>query len=83
MVLVGRNPDIAWGGTNMRSASSDLYELIPEQLGNLKTRTEKINVRWWKDKEVEIRMSEMGPVLSDSPFFKNSDKILLFYRFCS
>ena len=75
MVLVGRNPEIAWGGTNMRSASSDLYELNSEQLDNLKTQTEKIKVRWWKDKKVKIRNSELGPVLSDIPFFKNNKKI--------
>ncbi len=75
MVLVGRNESIAWGGTNMRSASSDLYELNSEQLENLKIRTEKIKVRWWKDKEVEIRMSNIGPVLSDIPFFKNNKRI--------
>ena len=75
MVLVGRNPDIAWGGTNMRSASSNLYELTSEQRNNLESRTEKIKVRWWKDREVEVRMSEIGPVLSDIPFFKNSDKM--------
>jgi len=76
MVLVGRNKSIAWGGTNMRSASSDLYELTSKQLDNVTTRTEKIKVRWWKDKKVEIRMSEIGPVLSDIPFFlKNNDKI--------
>ena len=76
-VLVGRNPDIAWGGTNMRSASSDLYELNTEQINNLTTKKEKIKVRWWKDKEVEIRTSAMGPVISDMPFFNmNEGKIL-------
>ena len=75
MVLVGRNESIAWGGTNMRSASSDLYELNSEQLDHLTTRTEKINVRWWKDKEVVVRTSDIGPVLSDIPFFKNNKKI--------
>ncbi len=75
MVLVGRNPDIAWGGTNMRSASSDLYELNSEQIDHLKIRTEKIKVRWWKNKEVKVRISESGPVLSDIPIFKNNEKI--------
>jgi penicillin amidase len=75
MVLVGRNPKISWGGTNMRSASSDLYELNAEQIANLKSRTEKIKVRGWKDKQVEIRMSQSGRVLSDIPFFKNNKKI--------
>ncbi len=74
MVLVGRNPHIAWGGTNMRSASSDLYELSSELVGQLNSRTEKIRVRWWKDKEVVVRSSAFGPVLSDIPFFKNNDR---------
>lgn len=75
MVLVGRNEAIVWGGTNMRSASSDLYELNPSQIENLETHQEKIKVRWWKDKEIEIRMSDIGPVLSDIPLFKNNKKI--------
>jgi len=75
MVLVGRNPEIAWGGTNMRSASSDLYELTADKRDKLESRTEKIKVRWWKDKEVAIRTSEIGPVLSDIPLFKNNQKI--------
>jgi len=75
MVLVGRNTKIAWGGTNMRSASSDLYELSDEHIQQLQRRTEKIKVRWWRDKMVEIRISPMGPVLSDIPFFKSKEKI--------
>ncbi|MDZ7357686.1 MAG: penicillin acylase family protein [candidate division KSB1 bacterium] len=74
MVLVGRNPNIAWGGTNMRSASSDLYELSDEMISQLKIRTEKIKVRWWRDKEVFVRTSSLGPVISDAPFFKNIEK---------
>jgi len=70
MILVGRNRFIAWGGTNMRSASSDLYELNSEQFQNIKSRNEKIKVRWWKDKEVEVRTSEWGPIISDAPLFK-------------
>ena len=76
MVLVGRNPQIAWSGTNMRSASSDLYELPADRLEDLKTRTEKIRVRAWRDREVTVRTSPVGPVLSDAPFFKDSHKVL-------
>ncbi|UCE06682.1 MAG: penicillin acylase family protein, partial [bacterium] len=70
MVLAGRNPSIAWGGTNMRSASSDLYELKANQNNNIAVRKEKIKVRWWKDKSVDIRTSEIGPIISDVSFFK-------------
>jgi penicillin amidase len=70
IVLVGRNDAIAWGGTNMRSASSDLYALTPEQARKCTTRREKIRVRWWPDKQVAIRTSMFGPIISDSPLFK-------------
>ena len=61
---IGRNSRIAWGGTNMRAASSDLYEV-----GDAKTTTrrERIRVRWWFDREIEIRETEWGPILSDAP----------------
>ncbi len=73
MVLLGRNTDIAWSGTNMRSASSDLYELNADQIEKVTIRKEKIKVRWWRDKEVEVRTSEIGPVISDMPFFKEKE----------
>ncbi len=76
MILVGRNDSIAWAGTNMRSASSDLYELPKDSLKSLTAQTQKIKVRWWKDKKVTIRWSDLGPILSDIPFFKNNPSVL-------
>lgn len=73
---VGRSPEHSWGGTNMRSVSSHLYEISPEQLKQSQERKEKIAIRWWPDREVRIRESEYGPVISDSPFFK-SDRTLV------
>jgi penicillin amidase len=74
MVMLGRNEDIAWSGTNMRAASSDLFELTPEQVSRLTTQKQRIKVRWWRDKTVEIRTSELGPVLSDAPYLNKSGK---------
>ena len=65
-IAVGRNPDIAWGGTNMRASSSDLFAqsgLGPEGFA---TRREHIKVRWWFDREVTVRESALGPILSDA-----------------
>jgi len=65
-VAVGRNEDIAWGGTNMRSAASDLIdvsELPPEQITS---REEDADVRWWFDNDYVIRESPHGPILSDA-----------------
>jgi penicillin amidase len=65
-IAVGRNRDIAWGGTNMRAASSDLFaqsDLGPEAFV---TRSERIKVRWWFDRDVTVRETAIGPVLSDA-----------------
>ena len=67
IIAVGRNLDIAWGGTNMRAASSDLFaqsDLAPDAFV---TRSERIKVRWWFDREVTVRETDLGPVLSDAP----------------
>jgi penicillin amidase len=67
-VALGRNPDIAWGGTNMYAASSDLVnveELPPEAFS---WRTEAIKVRGRPPEEIRIRTTACGPVISDAPF---------------
>jgi penicillin amidase len=63
-VAVGRNESIAWGGTNMRAAASDLVDVSKLPLTE---RTVKLDVRWWFDAEAKIRESELGPVISDAP----------------
>lgn len=80
VMLVGRNDSIAWSGTNMRSASTDIYRLSAHKTGQLTTRKEKISVRWWRDKEVEIRESEIGPIISDAPLFNAADSTLLAFK---
>jgi penicillin amidase len=62
---VGRNPSLAWAGTNLRNAASDLYDVSGLPKASLRTRTERIGVRAWFDREVHIRESPLGPVLSD------------------
>ena len=72
-IAVGRNRDIAWGGTNMRASSSDLFaqsDLRPEAVT---TRRERIKVRWWFDREVTVRESALGPILSDAAVIDNRE----------
>lgn len=68
-IAVGRNRHIAWGGTNMRAASSDLFDLSGVPADKLTVRKERIKVRWWFDKTISVRISPHGPVLSDVPSF--------------
>ncbi|MEQ8700619.1 MAG: penicillin acylase family protein [Bauldia litoralis] len=66
-IAVGRNPWIAWGGTNMRAASSDLYDVSGLPPAQITTRRERIRVRWWGTRTVDIRETPLGPVISDAP----------------
>lgn len=57
----------------MRAASSDLVDVSSVPPGEIMTRREKIKVRWWFDREVSIRETKWGPVLSDAPLLKRED----------
>jgi len=70
MLAMGRNLDLAWGGTNLRAASSDLYDvsgLPPEQITTEETviRTR----RWWPVRR-KIRKTPFGPIVTDSKAVK-------------
>jgi len=67
-VMIGRNRHLAWGGTNMRAATSDLYDVSGQPLAE---RTERLRVRWWRDRTLTVRESSLGPVISDIPFLKD------------
>ncbi|TVR98638.1 MAG: penicillin acylase family protein [Rhodospirillales bacterium] len=75
LFAIGRNPWIAWGGTHMRAMSSDLVDvsgLPPEQI---RERRERIGVRWWFDREVVVRETPFGPVLSDAPLLEDYEGV--------
>ncbi len=66
-VALGRNPWIAWGGTNLRAANSDLIDVSGLPAEAFETERETIGVRWWFDRELEVRVSPHGPVITDAP----------------
>ena len=70
---IGRNPHIAWGGTNMRAASSDLYDVSGVPASDIAERSESIGVRWWFDSDVTVRETEWGPIVSDAPLLADLD----------
>lgn len=61
---LGRNPDLAWGGTNARALSSDIVDVAGSDAITRETVT--LKTRWWRDREVTRRVSPEGPILSDS-----------------
>ncbi len=68
IVGVGRNPDIAWGGTNLRAAVSDLYDVSRADNPQIVETESRIKTRFWFDRTVTLRRSAYGPILSDSNF---------------
>ena len=70
MILVGRNADIAWGGTNMLSLSTTFYDISGPDYEPLDQRKERLKIRWWPNRTVTIRESRLGPVVSDTKFLK-------------
>jgi penicillin G amidase len=76
-VAVGRNENIAWGGTNMRSAGSDLFDVSKLPKDQIKTRVAPTKTRWWFDSELAIRDTPYGPVLSDSEFLPKREGEIL------
>ena len=70
---IGRNPHIAWGGTNMRAASSDLYDVGDLPRSEIAERRERIGVRWWFDSEAVVHETGWGPIVTDTPLLADLD----------
>lgn len=62
IVAIGRNPDLAWAGTSLHAAASDLFDAT-----SLPTRERRstIRVRGGADRELVLRETTLGPVVSD------------------
>jgi len=72
-VAVGRNEHIAWGGTNMRSAGSDLFDVSALPAAQITERVETTPTRWWFDSEIAIRETPYGPIMSDADILPKRD----------
>jgi len=64
---LGRNRHLAWGATNLRARSSDLIDVsgIPES--DLTVETDTVVNRFGFDRDVQRRVSQHGPLITDSP----------------
>jgi penicillin amidase len=63
---VGRNPHVAWGGTNLRAASSDLFDVSALPPDAFRSETARIRQRLWFTTERRVRMTPLGPVMTDA-----------------
>ena len=74
-MAIGRNPWIAWGGTSLHAASSDLVQM-PDGTP-LRTREESIAVLKQQPVSLPVRESPWGPVISDLAAFSGAGTIAL------
>ena len=70
---IGRNPHIAWGGTNMRAASSDLVDVGDLPDSEIAERRERVGVRWWFDSQATVRETGWGPIVTEVPLLADLD----------
>jgi penicillin amidase len=75
-LAIGRNRWIAWGGTNLHAAASELVDISEIPDAALESRHETIRVRWADARERIVRAYGRSPVLSDSAFFRSADRKL-------
>lgn len=73
-VALGRNPWIAWGGTSLHAASSELFDVSGEALTE---HDETIRVRGARPQRIRLRESRLGPVVSDGELLRNRTPIAL------
>ena len=67
IIGLGRNPAVAWGGTNLRAASSDLFDVSRLPPGAFTESETTIRQRLWLGARRKVRTTPLGPVVTDAP----------------
>jgi len=77
IVGIGRTPDMAWGGTNLRAAVSDFYDVSKLEPAVIEETQTEIKKRFWGSDTRTVRQSKLGPIISDSPLIESKpDEVL-------
>ncbi len=66
VIFLGRSPHMAWGGTNMRAASSDLYDVSRLPAEQIETEEVVIRCKGWLPRRRRVRRTPFGPIISDA-----------------
>jgi penicillin amidase len=64
-VALGRNRHIAWGGTSLHAASSELVDVSSLPANGFSERVVTIKVRGAKPRALRLRTTRFGPVVTD------------------
>jgi penicillin amidase len=76
-VALGRNTWIAWGGTSLHAASSELHDVSALKPEAFTERAETIRVRFARPVTQRLRESPLGPVVSDGMLFPHARPLAL------
>src|SRR5437763_16213948 len=68
-MAIGRNPWIAWGGTKLHAMSSELLDVSDLPASEIAERRLRLAVRWSRPRELVLRDTAYGPVISDASMF--------------
>lgn len=74
LVALGRSAHLAWGGTNLHAASSELIDVSAEPIA---TREERIPVRGRAPVSIRLRETRFGPVVSDGLLIRSKRPLAL------
>ncbi len=74
IIAIGRNANIAWAGTSLHAAASDLFDAADQPIA---ARETVIRVRGGADRRVMLRESPLGPIVSDGRFFRSDRRLAL------
>ena len=69
VMAIGRNPYLAWGGTNLHAASSELFDVSDLPASEIVKRRVRLTVRWSHPRDIVLRETAYGPIVSDAPLF--------------
>ncbi len=75
-IASGRNPRIAWGGTSLHAASSDLVVVPLDGSAEIRDRTDTLDVRWGRRRKIRLRESSCGPIVTDIPWLRSGGATL-------
>jgi len=80
VMAIGRNPWIGWGGTNLHALSSELFDVSGLPAGEISERRVRLTVRWSHPRDIVLRDTAHGPIISDAPMFGGHDERALALR---
>lgn len=76
-VALGRNDFIAWGGTSLHAASSELIDVSGLPASDFSEREVRVDVRGGRPRTLRLRESPFGPVVSDGMLFRSTKALAL------